>query len=245
MNLVFRSAIIVSLIVLSFGLERWYSAADVDGSTVGEWPEPMAGATSNVAPSLDLGTPPLDSSRTRDRLEPGDIVFRTRNDWMAQVAQRFGSTATYSHVGVITTQDDQLWVVYAPLVRSIGPQQKDAVVKTTLSDYLSQERPAQAVVYRLKHATDDMQQAIAVAALDYAKQTADEDDNMFNLKAHRQANCSGLIRKVYSAAQLDEKKQTEVLPALFGLSSDVPLEKACLTPDVFSSHQDFRLVYPL
>ena len=236
--LLIRSAIVVSLIVVSCVLELWEENASSEVAL-------LSGTVSEVSPSLDWSVSSPEISRGRERLEEGDIIFRTRNDWLAQIAQRLGATATYSHVGVITTQDDQPWVVYAPLVRSIAPQQKDAVVKATLSDYLSQERSTQAVVYRLKHATDDMQQAIAVAALDYAKQIADDDDNTFNLTAHRRANCSGLIRKVYSAAQLDEKKQTEVLPALFGLSSDVSLERACLTPDVFSSHQEFRLVYPL
>ncbi|MGB7247496.1 MAG: YiiX/YebB-like N1pC/P60 family cysteine hydrolase [Phormidesmis sp.] len=175
-------------------------------------------------------------SPSQHQFQNGDIIFRSSNTWLTNVAGQFASPLTYSHVGIVTVDGAQMTVVHASIEGdSIAQTLGNPVIEEPLADFLKRGNATHAAIYRLKDATTKTQRAIAKAAHAYAK-AAIPFDSGFDLATADRVYCSELIWRVYLESGIDLADQ--------GLESfDFPFSGQYLTPDSLAESVSLTPVY--
>lgn len=202
-----------------------------------------------------------DLRQANERLKNGDLVFRSGNTWLSNMAEQVAPNVTYTHVGVITLERDQVKVVHASiegdsLVETLG----NRVIEEPLADFLQKGNATHAAIYRLrdplpKHSAGQQDDSSAAEAKDplaiqSARHAADNAaaiaktyavksvpfDPGFDLSTADKVYCTELIWRAYLDAGVDLADQ--------GLESFAfPFSGHYLTPDSLANSKHLRPVY--
>lgn len=244
-SLLIRSACIVLLLGVSYGLQHFNETRN----------PAVTFETALDLPGLERSEFSLGSADLRqanERLKNGDLVFRSGNTWLSNMAEQVAPDVTYTHVGVITLDRAQVKVVHASiegdsLVETLG----NRVVEEPLADFLQKGNATHAAIYRLKdplprHPADSsvpsvmpsVQQAAdnaAAIAKTYAVKSVPFDSG-FDLSTADKVYCTELIWRAYLDSGVDLADQ--------GLESFAfPFSGQYLTPDALANSENLQPVY--
>lgn len=232
-SLLIRSACIVLLLGVSYGLQHFNETHEL--AVPFETAADRSGLE-RAEPSLDT----VDLRRAKDSAKNGDLVFRSGNTWLSNMAEQVDPDVTYTHVGVITLDRGEVKVVHASidgesLVETLG----NRVVEEPLDDFLQKGNATHAAIYRLREPSAQLAQHTADNAAAIAKTYAVKSvpfDSGFDLLTADKVYCTELIWRVYLDAGVDLTDQ--------GLESfSFPFSGQYLTPDSLAKSEKLQPVY--
>ena len=186
--------------------------------------------------SSNIQQPRLDEKtlqQMRRSVQAGDIIFRSGNSWLTQMAKQVAPETVYSHVGLVRMTGKQATVVHA----SIETDDDSRVVEEPLGSFLQKGNAHQVAVYRMKQVGFQTQQRLSDVAIAYVE-NATPFDSDFDLATSEQVYCSELIWRVYLAVDVNlSDRGFEQFP--FPFSGDY------VTPDSLSQSSHLERVYEL
>jgi uncharacterized protein YycO len=147
----------------------------------------LAGRAVQGAPDLSA----IDSAALQD----GDLIFRQGRDLIAGAVLAADGAARFSHVGLIVTDKDTVWVIHA--VPSEGGDD-GGVVKHSLAAFLDPGNAADFAIYRHRTLAPDQRRIVRETALDAIGTPFDYDMQLSDAEA---LYCSELVLRAYAAAR--------------------------------------------
>jgi hypothetical protein len=143
----------------------------------------------------------------------GDIIFRRGRSLVSRVVLSVDGGSEYSHVGLISVIDGQVWVLHA--VPSEEPEQRGGVIAEPLSVFLSPDKATAAGLYRPREAGA----AIAEKAAWRFVHAHIPFDSGFDLSTPNELYCTEMVWRAYREAGIDlappdpDRKEKYLLPS--------------------------------
>lgn len=141
-------------------------------------------------------------------LKDGDLIFRTGRDLMARVVLAQGDEARYSHVGIVTMQGRDAFVVHAMPDEDARP---GGVRKEHLAEFYAPSKASAVAVYRVEGLSEAERHAIADHALG---QIGKPFDDNFRYSDDSSLYCTELVLKSLAAGKADLAPATETVQVL-------------------------------
>lgn len=164
---------------------------------------PATAATSALRPEL---------------LQDGDIIFRRGRDLAAASVLAADDAARFSHVGLIFTDEDKVWVVHSvPAEGEAG----GGVVREELAGFLDHDKAADFAIYRHQTLAPDQRRIVRQTALAAIGTPFDYDMQLSDAGA---LYCSELVLRAYAAAHAP-------FPDRLRSVQTVLMEEPAITPD--------------
>lgn len=204
----------------------WLRAAAVALAPAGLAAGALAGAAGEVASLPRL--PPI--SRADWQPQAGDVVLRASRDLVGgRIAAASGSTAIYSHVGVVVDRGGKRMIV------DVSPYGSGVVEFTELTDFTTDPETSDLLAVRPRTAPDHARLAAEAERLAASRTAFDYD---FDMTDRTKLYCSELAYHLLQRSGID-------LKGVRWVDVDVPFAGArrLVTPDAFAHAASLRPIF--
>lgn len=128
------------------------------------------------------------------RAQSGDLLFRRQSTFLSNTVLRFDSGGTYSHVGLIRREGDDVWVIHT--VPASGASFSGGVQLDTLRSYLEGPETAAYALFRPSEALRPAALRAADEALRFYERRIPFDTE-FRIDSSDRLYCTELVWRAY------------------------------------------------